>query len=140
MCDFMKSYYHPSKYPDPDKCQKLGAFFISPDETGIVKIMKDRTVYYMNCRMGKVSEDMKEFTLERKSWQRVRRHNAYGCSRIFLERMMQLGCEIFNVAVDGIKKYRLSMRDMFRKGIFDSLTSNQSVHVFVPIDEFEVIQ
>lgn len=125
--------------PNPDGSRSIKDFLIHPDDSGIVQIMKDGHVYYMGCLMGRISHDMHTFILFRHSRQRVRRHNAYGCSRIFLERLIQLGCRMFIVAVDGKNKYRLPTRDMLKKGIFDNLNPGQSKHVFVPIDKFEVI-
>lgn len=112
--------------------------YIRPDQS-IVRIDPDGRVFYMNHLMGKISVDYYTFILFRKSWQRVRKHDAYGCSRIFLEKIYQLGCRMFIIAIDGINIFKISTIDLIRKGIYDKLENNQSMHVFMPIKKLELI-
>jgi len=112
--------------------------YIRPDE-GIVTIKEDGKVYYMGFLMGKISYDYYTFILFRKSWQRVRRHDAYGCSRIFLEKLYQLGCRMFIISIDDVPKFKIPTIEMIRKGIYDKLEPEQSVHVFMPIKKLEEI-
>lgn len=112
--------------------------YIRPDE-GIVTIKEDGKVYYMGFLMGKISYDYHTFILFRKAWQRVRKHDAYGCSRIFLEKLYQLGCRMFIISIDDVPKFRIPTEQMIREGIYDKLEPEQSVHVFMPIKKLELV-
>ena len=112
--------------------------YIRPDQN-IVSIRPDGKVFYMNFLMGKISYDYHTFILFRKAWQRVKKHDAYGCSRIFLEKLYQLGCRMFIISIDNVPKFRIPTEEMIRKGIYDKLESKQSVHVFMPIKKLELI-
>ena len=109
------------------------------DLFSMIEIYPDGKVYYMHFLMGKISYDYHTFILFRHSWQRVKKHDAYGCSEIFLKELIELGCKLILIKVDNRTVYRIAAEEMMQRGIHDRLEPTQSMHVFVPIEELETI-
>jgi len=105
----------------------------------MITITPEGKVYYMHFLMGKISYDYHTFILFRHAYQRVLKHDAYGCSEIFLKELISLGCKLILIKVDNQKVYRIAAEEMMQKGIHDRLEPTQSMHVFVPIEELELV-
>lgn len=96
-------------------------------------------VYFMGCRMGRISYDRFTFILQRFSSQRVRRHNAYGFSKIFFDGLKALGCKVMILAIDGRNRYMTTMENFEKNMIIDRLIDNQAEHAFLPVSKFRRI-
>lgn len=106
----------------------------------MITITPDGFVYYMHFLMGKISYDHYTFILFRHAYQRVLKHDAYGCSELFLKELIELGCKLVLIKVDNRTVYKIRAEEMMQRGIHDRLEPTQSMHVFVPIDELEMVQ
>lgn len=106
----------------------------------VYQVEPNGSVYFMNCLVGKLSHDNYTFILYRHSYQRVRKHNAYGMSKVLLEALIKKGCKFIIIAVDGKNKYRVKSNRMLWDGIKDRLEPRQALHVFMPIDQMEEIK
>lgn len=107
--------------------------------SGGISIDSLNRVYFLGCRMGRISYDHYTFILQRFSYQRVRKHDAYGFSKLFFDSLKALGCKMLIVAVDGRNRYKTSMENFEKKGIIDHLTSNQADHIFLTINKFREV-
>jgi len=70
----------------------------------------------------------------------VRKHDAYGMSKVLLEALMKKGCKVIIIKVDGKPKYKVRSNRMYWEGIHDRLEPKQALHVFMPINQMEKIK
>lgn len=104
-----------------------------------VSIDRLNRVFFLGCRMGRISYDRHTFILQRYSYQRVRRHDAYGFSKLFFEWLRDIGCKIIILAIDGRNIYKTTMENFEKNAIIDKLDPQQADHTFLEINKFKVI-
>jgi len=71
----------------------------------------------MNQKIGIPSHDWHTFILIRRSDQIVRKYNAWGISTRILKDLIEKGCRLIIIRVDGEAKYKINPRDWLERGI-----------------------
>jgi hypothetical protein len=84
-------------------------------------------------KIGVPSYDYSTFILFRKSSQIVRKYNAIGISVSILQDLIERGCKLIIIKLDGVARFKISPEDWLRLGIIDQLTTKQEPHAFYPI-------